>query len=216
MWRIRSVIALWASVAAVTRLLARRRLGQRDVEADVGLAVGGEVVERGVHRRDLPVERVDAPAVGALGGQQRDAELDGQARVERVPPARELLDASAPRAGGGGSATNVPPPRPRAARRWPLWTSAVSAWRSVEREISSRAHSSRSAGSCVPGASRPSLIAVPRRSSASSNAVWDRTGANTLSLGAAWRRASQPLESAEALPVRDRRVERRELDVARC
>ena len=40
-------------------------------------------------------------------------------------------------------------------------------------------HSSRSAGSRVPGASRPSLIAVPSRSSVSSNAVCERTGAKS-------------------------------------
>ena len=83
-------------------------------------------------------------------------------------------------AGGGDSATNVPPLRPRVANRWPLCTSAVSAWRSVEREIPSWRHSSRSAGSRAPGASRPSLIAVPSRSSVSSNAVCDCTGAKIV------------------------------------
>ena len=43
--------------------------------------------------------------------------------------------ATAARSGGARSATNVPPRRPRTACRWPLWTSAVSAWRSVEREM---------------------------------------------------------------------------------
>ena len=83
-------------------------------------------------------------------------------------------------AGGGEAATNVPPLRPRAAVRWPLCTSAVSAWRSVEREMPSWRQSSRSAGSRSPGWSSPSLIAVPSRSSVSSNAVWDSTGAKTV------------------------------------
>ena len=84
-------------------------------------------------------------------------------------------------AGGCGSATNVPPPRPRVACRWPLWPSATSAWRSVERAIPSFVHSSRSAGRRVPGGSNPSLIAVPSRSTVSSNAVCEWTGANTVS-----------------------------------
>ena len=58
---------------------------------------------------------------------------------------------------GGASATNVPPPRPRTACRWPVCTSAVSAWRSVERAIPSCSHSSRSAGSRVPGAQQAEL-----------------------------------------------------------
>src|SRR5215218_7871189 len=111
--------------------------------------------------------------------------------------------------GGGRSLTNVPPPRPRTACRWPLWARAVSAWRSVEREISSRVHSSRSAGSRAPGASKPSLIAVPSRSSVSSKAVWERTGAKTVSKDGSsgesgtWVRISQPFEAADALPVGD-------------
>ena len=36
---------------------------------------------------------------------------------------------------GGASATNVPPARPRSEIRCPLWTSVVSAWRRVEREM---------------------------------------------------------------------------------
>ena len=56
----------------------------------------------------------------------------------------------------------------------------VSAWRSVEREMPIWRHSSRSAGSRAPGSSSPSLIAVPSRSSVSSYAVCERTGANSV------------------------------------
>ena len=130
-------------------------------------------------------------------------------------------------AGGCGSETNVPPPRPRVANTWPLCVSAVSAWRSVERAMPSRAHSSRSAGRREPGGSSPSLIAVPRRSTVSSKAVCERTGANTASGGAPALDAapidgrrhascSQPLEPPEALPVGHRRAERGQLDVGAC
>ena len=139
---------------------------------------------------------------------------------------RASISAEGGSAGGWGSETNVPPPRPRVANTWPLWLSAVSAWRSVERAIPSRAHSSRSAGSCEPGGSRPSLIAVPSRSTVSSNAVWERTarehrlgrreragdggrGAQPRSPSLLRCTRSQPLEPPEALPVGHRRAERR-------
>ena len=122
-----------------------------DVEAHVGLAVGGEVVERVVHRVDELVERLER--LGAARARRR-----APRRRARPPAARRRRRASpraaratARSAGGGASATNVPPPRPRTACRWPLWTSAVSAWRSVERAIPSCSHSSRSAGSRVAG-----------------------------------------------------------------
>ena len=189
---------------------AAGRLGEPDVEAHVGLPVGREVARAGrpSRRRARPAARARRGA-RALGGEHRDAELDRQPRVARVAPAREHLGAS----GARGPAARRPRTcrrRGRAPRRrWPLCTSAVSAWRSVERAMPSCSHSSRSAGSRVPGASRPSLIALPRRSSVSSNAVCDRTGAKTL---CERRRRSQPLEPPDALPVGHRRLERVELD----
>jgi hypothetical protein len=39
--------------------------------------------------------------------------------------------------------TKVPPERPRLEIRWPLWTSVVRAWRSVEREMPSSSARSR-------------------------------------------------------------------------
>ena len=60
----------------------------------------------------------------------------------------------------------------------------VSAWRSVEREIRSWWARSRSAGSWDPGASRPSRMAVPRRSTVSSNVVGGDTGSNTAAVAA--------------------------------
>src|SRR4051794_329374 len=80
---------------------------------------------------------------------------------------------------GGVSATNVPPDRPRIDVRCPLWTSVTIAWRSVEREMPSWLASSRSGGRRVPPESRPSLIALPRRSTVSSNVVGGETGSNT-------------------------------------
>ena len=122
-----------------------------------------------------------ASAVGvrALGGEHGDAELDREPRVAGLAPAGEqLARRAARRAAARRRRTCRRRGRaPRAGGR--SGTSAVSAWRSVERAIPSCAHSSRSAGSRVPGASRPSLIAVPSRSSVSSNAVCERTGAKT-------------------------------------
>src|SRR4051812_24224250 len=53
------------------------------------------------------------------------------------------------------------------------------AWRSVEREMPSWEASSRSGGRRVPAPSRPSLIALPSRSTVSSNVVGGETGSNT-------------------------------------
>src|SRR5579884_1348304 len=106
------------------------------------------------------------------------------------------------------------------AYRWPLWARASRAWRSVERAIPRRAHSSRSAGSRVPGASSPRRMAVPNRSTVSSSAVTDLTGAKTASSGS--NDASvlaviglEPLEPSIPLPVRDRGVEGLQLNVRR-
>ncbi len=67
--------------------------------------------------------------------------------------------------------------------RWPLWTSVVSAWRSVEREMASWSARSRSGGSWLPGGSSPSRIAVPSRSTVSSKVVGGCTGLKTASSG---------------------------------
>ena len=85
---------------------------------------------------DELVERREVSGVGALGGQRRDAELDGQAHVAGVAPAGRAARATGG-SGGGGARRRTCRRRGRAtACRWPLWASAVSAWRSVEREIS--------------------------------------------------------------------------------
>ena len=98
-------------------------------------------------------------------------------------------------ASGGASDTNVPPPRPRSATRWPLSVSDISAWRSVERAIPSWSASSRSGGSRSPGPSSPRRIAVPRRSTVSSRVVAVCTGSNTAATageGPASRRTLAP------------------------
>ena len=59
------------------------------MQADVGLAVGGEVLERLLERRRDRVERRERGRVGALGGQHRDAQLDGEALVADLAPFRE-------------------------------------------------------------------------------------------------------------------------------
>ena len=95
-------------------------------------------------------------------------------------------------------------------------TSAVSAWRSVEREIPSWRHSSRSAGSRSPGCSSPSLIAVPSRSSVSSNAVWDWTGAKTVCDEVPGSASFTAARIRGRAPSRSRRPRRRRARPARC
>ncbi len=131
-----------------------------------------------VHRARRRARRARSSAAGSARSAASTATPTStrQALVAGLAPAARARSSEGGSAGGSGSATNVPPPRPRVARRWPLCASAVSAWRSVERAIPSRAHSSRSAGSRAPGGSSPSLIAVPSRSTVSSKAVCERTG----------------------------------------
>ena len=68
------------------------RLGQADVEAHVGAPVGGEVVELRGHRVDQVARAARSRRRRALGGQQRDAELDREAArrsgraSRRAPP----------------------------------------------------------------------------------------------------------------------------------
>ena len=61
------------------------------------------------------------------------------------------------------------------------------------------AHRSRSAGSRAPGSSSPSLIAVPSRSSVSSNAVCERTGAKTGSVVVADHSRSKPRRRSQSV-----------------
>ncbi len=128
--------------------------------------------------------RSNCASLAALGGQQRRPGLDRHPVVEHRPGALVERLAGAARVSGGRSATKVPPVRPRCETRCPLWTSAVSACRRVEREIRSRRASSRSGGSLLPGASRPSRIALPSRSTVSSKVLAGRTGMNTASSAA--------------------------------
>ena len=69
---------------------AARRLGQPDVEARVGLAVGGEVVQRG--RPSRPRARraaASSAAARAPAASTATPDLDGQAGVADLAPARE-------------------------------------------------------------------------------------------------------------------------------
>ena len=123
-------------------------------------------------------------AARALRGRRAGTPAPRRRARWRAGCRRPRASPRAPRATAAGWAAGArrrtcPPRRPRTACRCPLWTSAVSAWRSVEREMPSWAHRSRSAGRRAPGSSSPSRIAVPSRSSVSSKAVCDRTGAKT-------------------------------------
>ena len=117
---IRSVICALGLGHRRHQRAAAGRLGEPDVEAHVGLPVGREVVQQVVHLLDELAERASIRGVGALGGERRDAELDRQALVAGLPPARRAAPRTGASTGGGASATNVPPPRPRTACRWPL------------------------------------------------------------------------------------------------
>ena len=151
-------------------------LGERDVEADVGAAVLLEVARPPAIRSTSSSRRSKSLGLAPLAGEQRRARSRSRpgGRGPTRPPRREARG-SAPES-GGSEATNVPPPRPRWATRSPDWVRVVSASRSVEREIRSSVASSRSGGSFAPGASRPSRIAVPSRSTVSSKVVGGRTG----------------------------------------
>jgi hypothetical protein len=105
-------------------------------------------------------------------------------RWSSTPRASRPSGSSSASDSGGRSATKVPPLRPRSEVRCPLCTSVVSACRSVEREMPSSSASWRSGGSFVPGASSPVRIAVPSRSTVSSNVVGARTGLNTAATAA--------------------------------
>ena len=118
---IRSVIAPCTSVIA-RHEPARCRSSRPAPRAGARRPGGRRGSPRACRRARRPARRARRASrgVGALGGEHRDAELDRQALVADVAPLREQLRATAGRAGGCGSATNVPPPRPRVACRWPL------------------------------------------------------------------------------------------------
>ena len=158
-----------------------RCLGDADVEADIGAPVVLELI-RGCHLLHQLVEAVEVVGGPARrrGSRRRSRSRPGSRAPPRPPRRGARLPASRS-AIGGRSATKVPPLRPRTETRWPLWTRVVSAWRRVEREILSSLASSRSAGSWLPGASSPTRIAVPSRSTVSSKVVGGRTGLNTAS-----------------------------------
>ena len=175
-----------------------------------------------VQRGDELVERVEQLGVGALGGEHRDADLDRHPLVADLAPRAR----AAPREGGVGRRLRVGDERAAAAAAGRVQVAALAerdqrlAQRRARDPELARTARARPAAAC-PGGSSPSLIAVPSRSTVSSNAVCERTGAKTVSArrptratqrGSASTR-SQPLEAPEALPVGDRRVERRELDV---
>ena len=61
------------------------------MQADVGLAVGGEVLDRALERRGDLVERVQVGALRALGREHRHAQLDRQALIARLAPLGEHL-----------------------------------------------------------------------------------------------------------------------------
>ena len=91
-------------------------LSQADVQADVGLPVGREVLDRVLERRADFVEGEQRRLAGALGGQhRRHAELHRQALVADVAPFGEH-----PLRGGVGGRLWVrekrAPPRPRVAK----------------------------------------------------------------------------------------------------
>ena len=204
MWRIRSVIAPWDSVIAVTSagepVVSARPCGSARRPAGRGRS------PRRWRARAVAeaASRSGVLGLGSLGGERRDARLDREPGVAGVAPVREQLSAPGGRR-WRASATNVPPIRPRTATRWPDWTSAVSAWRSVERAIPSSSQRSRSAGR-----RRPAPAArLDRGASAPTS---PRTRWSIEPARRACRR-SQPFEAPHPFPVGDGGLERGELDI---
>ena len=119
--------------------------------------------------------------LGALGGEHRDAELDRQALVAGLAPLREHL-----RRGRIRRRLRVGDERAAAApaRREHVPALAERGQRLAQRRARDPQPRAQLALGRQPrsrAASRPSLIAVPSRSTVSSNAVCERTGANTAS-----------------------------------
>jgi hypothetical protein len=134
--------------------------GQPDVQADVGLPVGGEVLER-----RAPASRATSSSassvlrLGALAASTATPNSTARRESQTSCHCASISARAGPRAAAGRT-TNVPPPRPRVANTCPLWVSASQRLAQRRARDAQARHSSRSAGSREPGASRPSLIAV--------------------------------------------------------
>ena len=155
-------------------------LREPDVQSDVGLPIGAEVLEHPVDRRRERIQRVQARVIGPLSRQHRDPHLDGHPLVAQPPPVGDCLGRGWRRrwlgVGHEGAAAT-------AAGR-----AQVAALTERDEGLAQRrardpqpAAELALAGGRVPGGSRPSRIAVPRRSTASSKAVCEWTGAKTVS-----------------------------------
>ena len=189
------------------------RLGEPDVEAHVGLAVGGEVVEqrRPSRRRARRAARArPARARSAASTATPSSTASRTSQASRQPASSSGDGAVGGRRRGRRRTCRRRGRAPRAGGRSARARSAPGAASSARCRAARTARARPAAAS--PGSSRPSLIAVPRRSSVSSNAVCERTGAKTGSVA----RRSQPLEAPDALPVGDGRVERRRARRGRC
>ncbi len=208
-----------AVIAAISRELPRA-LGEADVEAHVAVAVGGVVVELAVHRPPRAREgvavrarrRVAAASTATPTSSAMRAVAD-LAPLARAPHPRAPRSAAADRPRTSRRGAHASPVGGRSGRG----RAAPGAASSARCRVCGRGRA-RPAGACR-AASSPSLIAVPRRSTVSSNAVCERTGAKTASsltggapvaAAASWRsppvvcERSQPLEAPDALPVGDR------------
>ena len=189
------------------------------MEPDVGLAVRREVLEHSVERDHQFLERVERVRGGALRGEHRDADLDGDPLVADVAPRGEQL-----RRGRTGGRLGIGHDRATAAAANGAQVSALrerherlSERRARDPEL--RAQLALSRQPCA-GRKQAELDRVPSRSTVSSNAVCERTGANTVSSEATESSAatvirSQPFEAAVPPRVGHRRFERFELDVGR-
>ena len=214
-----SVISPWVAVIGRDQPRAAGALGERDVEAHVALAVGRDSPSS---CRSISSARTasasHAAASARCGGEHGDADLERHAAVADLVPLARAIPRRAARPAAAGRRRRCPPRRPRVACRCPVWPSAESACRRVERAMPSLRQSSRSAGSRVPGGEQAQL---DRRAETLDRLFEGRLRADRRKDrvlahdGApAARGRSQSLESALALPVGDRRSERRELDVS--
>ncbi len=148
------------------------------MQADVGLPVDGEVLQRVLERDDELVEPLEVRRLRAFGSQHRHAELDRHPLVAGLAPAREHL-----RGWRVGRRLWVRDERASPAPTRGIHVPALAERR--QRLTQRRAGDAQTRAQlalgrqAVPGASSPSLIAVPSRSTVSSKAVCERTGAKT-------------------------------------